>query len=101
MKRTVSIGIIGDYDEKRTSHPAMNRAIQHAADYLSLQTNVTWLPTPAFLKNGGLEKKNSMLSGHHRAAPTGAWREPLTRYERYEKQDNHFSVPEEAFNTLC
>jgi CTP synthase (UTP-ammonia lyase) len=54
MKKSVTIGIIGDYDEKKTSHPATNSAIRHAADYLSLKADVTWLPTPSFLKKGGL-----------------------------------------------
>ena len=56
MERTVTIGIIGDYDENKTSHPAMNEAIRHAADYLSIEAGVTWLPTPSFLTKDGREK---------------------------------------------
>lgn len=49
MKQTVNIGIIGDYDAKKASHPAMNNALRHAADTLSLEAKATWLPTPFFL----------------------------------------------------
>ena len=56
MERTVSIGIIGDYDKNKTSHTATNQAIQHAADFLSIKTEVTWLPTPYFLTKAGQEK---------------------------------------------
>jgi CTP synthase (UTP-ammonia lyase) len=56
MKRLVSIGIIGDYDENKTSHPATMRAIEHAARYLSVETGVTWLPTPSFLEGKGRDE---------------------------------------------
>ena len=49
MKRTVNIGILGEYDPNKTSHPATINAINHAARHLSLQTNISWLPTPALL----------------------------------------------------
>ncbi len=56
MDRAITIGIIGDYDEKKTSHPATNNAIQHAADYLSIKASVTWLPTSSFLTEDGQPK---------------------------------------------
>jgi CTP synthase (UTP-ammonia lyase) len=56
MERMVSIGIIGDYDKNKTSHPATNQAIQHAADILSIKADVTWLSTPSFLTKAGQEK---------------------------------------------
>jgi CTP synthase (UTP-ammonia lyase) len=49
MKRTVNIGILGEYDLNKTSHPATISAINHAAGQLSLQTNISWLPTPSLL----------------------------------------------------
>jgi CTP synthase (UTP-ammonia lyase) len=55
MSRTVKIGIIGDYDAKKTSHPATDRAIQHAADYLGIRADAAWLPTHSFLKKEGLK----------------------------------------------
>ena len=50
MSRTIKIGIIGDYDADKISHPLTNAAIEHAARYLSMKATVTWLPTPSFLK---------------------------------------------------
>ena len=49
MKRTVNIGIIGDYDDNKISHPATMDAIGHAARRLKINAKVTWLPTPSFL----------------------------------------------------
>jgi CTP synthase (UTP-ammonia lyase) len=49
MKRSISIGIIGDYDEKKVSHPATMRSIEHASQHLSVIARVAWLPTPSFL----------------------------------------------------
>jgi CTP synthase (UTP-ammonia lyase) len=49
MKRSINIGVIGDFDPSKISHPATNDAIQHAAEHLKIQTGVTWLPTPGFL----------------------------------------------------
>jgi CTP synthase (UTP-ammonia lyase) len=56
MNRIVNIGIIGDFDEKKTSHPATVSAIEHAAGYLSIKAKITWLPTPSFLTKAGQRK---------------------------------------------
>ena len=56
MKRTIDIGIIGDYDVNRASHAATNNAIEHAAKYLGINTLVYWLPTPSFLTEAGQKK---------------------------------------------
>jgi CTP synthase (UTP-ammonia lyase) len=55
MSRPVTIGIIGEYDPKKPSHPATMEAIAHAAEYLSIEANVTWLSTPSFLTAAGLK----------------------------------------------
>ena len=55
MERTITIGIIGDYDEKKVSHPATNEAIKHAIDYLHLNAEFSWLPTPSLLTEKGLK----------------------------------------------
>jgi CTP synthase (UTP-ammonia lyase) len=39
----VWIGIIGDYDPEKVSHPETTRAIQHAADRLSIDVTVDWI----------------------------------------------------------
>ena len=42
----IKVGIIGDYDPKRSpSHIPTNEALNHAADTLSISLNSTWLPT--------------------------------------------------------
>jgi CTP synthase (UTP-ammonia lyase) len=55
-KKTINIGIIGDYDVNKVSHAATNTAITHAAKQLSLATNVVWLPTPTLLTEEGQQK---------------------------------------------
>jgi CTP synthase (UTP-ammonia lyase) len=52
----IKTGIIGDRDMTSASHQATEKAIQHAADYLSLETEITWLPTRSFLSEDGLAK---------------------------------------------
>ena len=55
METTITIGIIGDYDEKKVSHSATNEAIMHAADYLHIRVRFNWLPTPSLLTEKGLK----------------------------------------------
>lgn len=63
MKQSVSIGIIGDFDEKKPSHIATNDAIRHASTHLKIPADITWLPTPSFLEASGenaLEQYNGI-----------------------------------------
>ena len=53
MKNTVRIGIIGEYDEKKTSHPATLEAIRHAAQRLALRARITWIATASCLSSDG------------------------------------------------
>jgi CTP synthase (UTP-ammonia lyase) len=46
-RQTVRIGIIGDYQPAFRSHQATEAALQHAAAYLDLPVESTWLPTPS------------------------------------------------------
>ncbi len=50
----LAIGIIGDYDPEKLSHPATDEALKHAADSLGLKVNVTWLPTPSLVARAAL-----------------------------------------------
>ena len=50
MMKTITIGIIGDFDKTKSSHPATNEALQHAAALLSLGIKIDWLPTLSFKK---------------------------------------------------
>ena len=53
---TVSIGIIGDFDENSLSHRATIDALNHAANYLSAKMNIVWLPTPSLLTEKGQQQ---------------------------------------------
>ena len=41
----MNIGIIGDYDEKRQSHLALNEALRHSAKALGMEAGIHWLAT--------------------------------------------------------
>lgn len=56
MSQTVRIGIIGDFDQKKPSHPATNAAIEHAASRLSIKVKIDWLPTSPLERTPGLER---------------------------------------------
>jgi CTP synthase (UTP-ammonia lyase) len=56
MQKQVKVGIIGDFDPQKNSHPAINSALQHSAEYLALKIEVDWLPTPSFLQQPALDK---------------------------------------------
>lgn len=56
MKRTINVGILGDFDPGKASHPATDAAIRHAARYLSIEAGITWLPTPSLLTVEGRKK---------------------------------------------
>jgi CTP synthase (UTP-ammonia lyase) len=66
MKQKISVGVIADFDSNRPSHKATNEAIHHAADYLSMDVDVIWLPTPSFLTPEGqkrLERFDAVWAG--------------------------------------
>jgi CTP synthase (UTP-ammonia lyase) len=49
MKSVINIGVLGDFDLQKTSHPAINDSLRHAARHLSIEAAITWLPTPSLL----------------------------------------------------
>ena len=63
----IRIGIIGDFNPKFHSHLATNEALLLAADALSLDVQMTWLPTPE-LKHECAEELLARYDGLH-AAP--------------------------------
>jgi CTP synthase (UTP-ammonia lyase) len=50
MMKSITIGIVGDFDNNFPSHIATNEALRCAADYLSLDVKIEWLSTPSFRK---------------------------------------------------
>ena len=45
MHKSLSIGIIGDFNPANNSHLATNAALQHAAGALSVTVEPAWVPT--------------------------------------------------------
>jgi len=72
MEQTVSIGIIGDFDENRVSHKATNEALYHAANHLLLEVNIAWLPTPSILTRKGQKRLGQF---------DGLWASPGSPYQ--------------------
>ena len=58
MKNWLKIGVIGDYDPAKASHPPINESLRHAAARLSVQAQIDWLPTPSFLEPAALDLLN-------------------------------------------
>ncbi len=72
MKSQIRLGIIGDYDTNKSSHVATMEAIQHAAGILSLDVDVTWIPTPSIPTENGLKELHSF---------DGLWASPGSPYK--------------------
>lgn len=49
MSQQLSVGIIGDFDPAKLSHPPTNEAIRHAADALGIEVTINWLPTTSLV----------------------------------------------------
>ena len=63
MKHTIRIGILGDFNTNKLSHRATNASILHAAKELSIEADISWIPTPSLLdkeKQLGLAKFDCM-----------------------------------------
>ena len=70
MNQTVSIGIIGDYDEANPPpKPEVINAINHAATHLSYEINTVWLPTSLLLTN---EAQRQLMQCHGIYTPGGS-----------------------------
>jgi CTP synthase (UTP-ammonia lyase) len=52
----LKIGILGDYDPHKNSHPAINSSLQHAAGKLDVKVQIDWLPTPGLLQEKTLAR---------------------------------------------
>ena len=72
MNQTVSIGIIGDFDLNKPSHQATNDALYHAANYLSLDVNITWIPTTSIPTKEGKKRFEQF---------DGLWASPGSPYQ--------------------
>lgn len=70
MKEIVKIGIIGDYDGRK-SHIATDHALEHAGTRLGLQVDIKWIPTEDLL-----DKPEQILNGYD-----GLWCSPGSPYK--------------------
>ena len=50
MADSVRIGVLGDFDPKSPTLPAVDKSLQHAAAKLGVTVEPTWLPTPSLLE---------------------------------------------------
>ncbi len=50
MADSVRIGILGDFDPKSPTLPAVDKSLQHAAAKLGITVESTWLATPSLLE---------------------------------------------------
>ena len=74
MVSTVTVGIIGDADESHPAHKVTDSALNHAAKHLSIEANISWIPTKSLLTPEGqqrLKQFDGVL-----AAPGGAYQSP-------------------------
>ena len=62
MSDPVRIGILGDYDPKSPTLPAVEKSIQHAAEQLNTKIEAEWIATPDIL-NPNSEKKLESFDG--------------------------------------
>jgi CTP synthase (UTP-ammonia lyase) len=82
IKSKINIGIIGEYDAKKTSHTATNEAIRHAAAYLGIEVVINWLATTLFLEKQRPEQFDAFWAspGSPYQSPEGAiWGIKLVR----------------------
>jgi CTP synthase (UTP-ammonia lyase) len=71
----VRIGIIGDYDPKSPTLPAVEKSLQHAAAQLNLPVEAEWLATPSLLQDGAQKKLESF---------DGLWAAPGSPYQSFD-----------------
>lgn len=91
MKKNINIGIIGEYDDKKISHPATMESIEHAASFLSVKTSVTWLPTTSFLNsNAHVMLKNYDVIWASSGAPYQSMEGAITAIEAARKTGRPF-----------
>jgi CTP synthase (UTP-ammonia lyase) len=59
MKRAINIGILGEFNPAKLSHPKTLDAVDHAAEYLGVKTAITWIPTASLLTETGQKSLSS------------------------------------------
>jgi CTP synthase (UTP-ammonia lyase) len=57
MVKSLKIGIVGDFDEGRTSQLKTIEALEHASNELSIPIDIAWLPTASLSENSAKDIK--------------------------------------------
>jgi CTP synthase (UTP-ammonia lyase) len=57
---SVRIGIVGDYDPEFEAHTTTDASLRHAADFLGLEVEARWLPTPSLTGADAAERLSAM-----------------------------------------
>jgi CTP synthase (UTP-ammonia lyase) len=72
MSKQVKIGVIGDYNPDFHTHPAIAKALNHAAGKLGVTAEAEWVPTPSLAPSASekmLERFDGLI-----AAPGSPYR---------------------------
>jgi len=69
------IGILGDYDPKSPTLPAIDKSLQHAAAKLGISVEATWLATPSLLEANSTKVLESF---------DGIWAAPGSPYKSFD-----------------
>ena len=75
MSDPVRIGILGDYDAKSPTLPAIQKALQHASAKLNLAVEEEWIATPSVLEPDAQKKLESF---------DGLWAAPGSPYKSFD-----------------
>jgi len=62
MDQKIKIGIIGEFHPDRPSHNATNQALNHAAEALSINLDITWLRTQPLENDSKIRETLGLLS---------------------------------------
>jgi CTP synthase (UTP-ammonia lyase) len=71
----VRIGILGDYDPKSPTLPAVSKSLEHASALLNLAVEAEWIPTPSLLAPDAQKKLESF---------DGIWAAPGSPYKSFD-----------------
>ncbi|MBZ5571344.1 MAG: hypothetical protein LAO09_05630 [Acidobacteriia bacterium] len=75
MSDATRIGILGDFDSKSPTLPAIEKSLQHAAAKLGISVEATWLATPSLLEANA----HKVLEGFD-----GIWAAPGSPYRSFD-----------------
>lgn len=75
MSDPVRIGILGDYDPRSPTLPAVEKSLQHAAATLNLPLEAEWIPTTSLLAPDAQKKLESF---------DGLWAAPGSPYKSFD-----------------